>query len=369
MYLPFIGFLYHWIEGQEAFAEGVYFFILYIPLSLICIPLSHFMFNRILSVIQQKKSSIGTDDKILFDFSIFVVIIFVLAASWLWKDLPYTEYSKYFPPRYGSPQEALSQIVYALKTHDTKLFSKNVDINKIMKQTDDKLQTNTILQDIQNGQFIVDNEAGHRRITYKEYVVFLDEYDVQRQNSEIFSNMKVYVMPRNKPFYRKIQLKRVDDHFEAAECADLRTAILNYKRHIADLAQKFPDFESIAPKSKDYLDFRVISWFVEDNKFRSTKELRAKVLLTNKTNRDIEGVRFLGLIREARDNNTIWDFSMYGRLEPPLSPGQSRQIVCLEGSRDYEELPPNLGGEFEYRLVPYEFSFVDNSIEDLRIKR
>ena len=176
-------------------------------------------------------------------------------------------------------------------------------------------------------------------------------------------------MPRNKPIYGKIQMKRDDDHFEVAGCGDLKTAILNFRNHMADLAQSFPDFESIAPKSKDYLDFRVVSWFVEDNKFRSTKELRAKVLLTNKTDRDIKGVRFLGLIREAGDNNAIWDFSMYGRLEPPLSPGQSREIVCIEGSRDYQELPPNLEGEFEYRLVPYEFNFVDNGSEDLRIKR
>lgn len=368
-YVFFLVFLYRWIEGQDAFEADVYFFIAYIPLSLICIPLSHIMFNRILRVIQQKKRSIGTDDKILFDFSIFVVIIFIFAASSLWKELPYTKYSKYLPPRHGSPQEALSQIAYALKTQDTELLSKYVDVSKIMKQPDDEQIAYTILQDIQNGKFVVDNEASHRRITYKEYVMFWDEYDIYRRSSEIYSDVKVYVMPRHKPLYGKIQMIRVNDHFEVVECADLRTAILNYRSHMADLAQNFPNFESIAPKSKDYLDFRVVSWFVVDDKFRATKELRAKVFLTNKTNRDIKGVRFMGLIREAGDNNAIWDFSMYGRLEPSLSPGQSREIVCIESSRDNEELPPNLGGEFEYRLVPYEFNFEDNSSEDLRIKR
>lgn len=92
-YLPFSGFLYYWLEGQEAFAQGILFFIAYIPLSLLCIPLSFFLFQRILRVIQRKRCSIGTDDKLLGDLAIFVVLLLVFAAGSLWQELPYTKYS------------------------------------------------------------------------------------------------------------------------------------------------------------------------------------------------------------------------------------------------------------------------------------
>lgn len=244
-----------------------------------------------------------------------------------------------------------------------------MDISKLLDLPADDPLKQTIIQDIQAGRFIVGNEANKRRITYKEYVILLDEYAVHRRNTEIYCNIKVYLLPRHQPFGAEVQLTTAGSHFKVAEAAGLRPGIQRYKEHIAGLARQFSDFTSIAPKAQEYLAYNVISWFTEDNPFRATKELRAKVWLTNKTGRDISAVRFLGLIKEAGDDNALWDFSLYGRLEPPLSPGQSREIVCLEGGRDYEELPPNLDGEFEYRLLPYEFHFADKSVEDLRVKR
>jgi hypothetical protein len=359
-YLIFIVFLYRLIEGQEAVAWGLYFFLIYIPLALICIPLSHYMFNRMRRYMQEKKLSIGTDNKLLVDLLIFIVIISILAAGSVWRDLPYT---KYFPPRHGSPQEALQQISYALKTRDAELFARYVDIDKVIKESfpDDPAMTQAILQDIQNGQFVVENDNGVSRIAYKDVVFFLDENTIHRRNSKIYIHVKFSAL--HKQNSREVQLERVDDHYKLSNVSELREIMLYDKRHSDDLVNKFNDFESVAPKSKDYLDFQFVSWLKDNN--RSPQEVRAKVLITNKTAKDMTGIRFLALIREAGSDHAIWDFSMYSRIDPPLSPGQSREIICVASNIAL----PKLQGEFEYRFGPYQFYFTDNSVDDLRVKR
>lgn len=362
-YLGFTFFLYRLFAGQDAFEWGVYFFVFYIPLSLICIPLSYFMFRRMLCFIRERKLSLGTDRKIMTDLLVFVIIIFLLAVGSVWRELPYIKYSKYFPPLQGSPQEALRQISYALKTRDTVLLARYVDIDKVIKESfpDDPAMTQAILQDIQNGQVVVENDKSVSRISYKDVAFFLDENNIHRQNSKIYTYVKFSLL--NKQNSGEVQLERVDDHYKLSNVSELRKSMLYYKNYNADLVKKFNDLESIAPKSRDYLDFQVVSWLEDNEKLR--KEIRAKVLISNKTAKEITAIRFLALIREAGDSNAIWDFSMYGRIEPPLSPGQSREIICIAGNVDL----PKLGGAFEYRLVPYEFYFSDKSVEDLRVKR
>lgn len=362
-YLGFTFFLYRLFVGQDAFEWGAYFFVFYIPLSLICVPLSFYMFKRKLRSIKENKASLGTDRKIRTDLLVFVIIISLLAVGSVWRELPYTKYSRYFPPRHGSPQEALQQISYALKTRDTELFARYVDIDKVIKESfpDDPAMTQAILQDIQNGQFVVENDKGVSRIAYKDVVFFLDENTLHRRNSKIYLYVKFSAL--HKQNSREVQLERVDDHYKLSNVSELREIMLYDKRHSDELVNKFNDFESVAPKSKEYLDFQVVSW-LKDNS-RSPQELRAKVLITNKTAKDMTGIRFLALIREAGSDNAIWDFSMYSRIDPPLSPGQTREIICVASNIAL----PKLQGEFEYRFGPYQFYFTDNSVDDLRVKR